>query len=349
MAVLETVISGNTSVIVTVATPVSSIGLLGYDYTNIQTNARFASEYFNGKLQIHDPNLELNVEGSVDLRNNRNRIQIKGLLDSAYLHNLNLVPTYAILHSEMDIDIQGLVLDSLRGTARLSNIEAHYDDESIELKNITLSAERSKLERQITLNTSLFDAWVNGDFYFSNLFQDLPALIKEFRLNIENDPAAIQNYNSKRGKVPNRYAADFKFNLKNMKSVLDFLDIDVGISQNTLLEGRYSNGPTSNFQAFTKVDSLRYATNNFFKTELEINASKFFDSTNALAMVYVYSRDQSLGNIRTNNLTGEVIWDRSHIDVDLSIAQPETTNLFNLSGVVEFNDSTIIKLLPSTM
>ncbi|MCU0396869.1 MAG: hypothetical protein MUC73_02085, partial [Cyclobacteriaceae bacterium] len=208
---------------------VSSIGLLGYNYTNIQTNARFASEYFNGKLQIQDPNLKLNVEGSVDLRKNLNRIQIRGLLDSAYLHNLNLVPTYTFLHSEMDIDIQGLVLDSLRGTAQLRTIEAQYDDESIELNNITLSAERSKLERQIVLNTSLFDAEVKGDFYFSNLFKDLPALIKEFRLNIENDSSEIQNYyTSKRGKIPNRYAADFKFNLKNMKSILDFLDIDVG-------------------------------------------------------------------------------------------------------------------------
>lgn len=40
---------------------ISSIGLLGYNYTNIQSNARFANQFFNGALKIDDPNLQFDM------------------------------------------------------------------------------------------------------------------------------------------------------------------------------------------------------------------------------------------------------------------------------------------------
>jgi hypothetical protein len=328
---------------------ISSIGLLGYTYTNIKTNARFATEFFSGQLSILDPNLMLDATGSIDLRNKLNHIEITGKLDTAYLHTLRLVKDSTFLRMEMDIDLYGLELDSLRGTAYLKNLTATVRDESITVDEISLMAQRDEHQRSLALNTTYIDAEAKGDFYFSNLMRDIPMLIKEFRLNIENDPTAITQYYQAKTKIPDRYAADFTFFIKDIKPIMNLLDVDLNISKKTTLAGRFSNGFTSNFQAYSRIDSLQYGTSHFFQSEIEINASKYYDSTNALAMVYFNSANQDLGAIKTNNLTGEIIWDKTHIDVDLSISQPETTNRFDLAGKVELIDSTVITLMPSTI
>ncbi|MCU0357548.1 MAG: translocation/assembly module TamB, partial [Cyclobacteriaceae bacterium] len=328
---------------------ISSIGLLGYVYENISTNARFASEYFNGELTVHDPNLMISANGSVDLRNKLNRIEIHGRIDTAYLHNLKLVSDYTFLQTDMDIDMYGLELDSLKGNALLKNLTVGYRDESITVSEISLEAIRESHQRSLALRTTYADLDTRGDFYFSDLFRDIPQLVKEFRLNIENDPISLTEYYLQKTGAPPRYAADFTVVAKNIRPIMELFDIDVAISRNTTLAGRFSNGLTSNLQAFTRIDSIRFGNSYFYRNELEVNASKYYDSTTALAMVYVSSANQEFGKIKTNNLMGELIWDKTHIDVDASIAQPETTNRFDLSATIELLDSTLIKLNPSNI
>lgn len=47
---------------------INLIGINGYEYQNIITNAELASEFFNGKLKINDPLLKFQMDGSIDLR-----------------------------------------------------------------------------------------------------------------------------------------------------------------------------------------------------------------------------------------------------------------------------------------
>jgi hypothetical protein len=62
---------------------VAYIGINDYNYRNITTNARFAAGLFNGYVEINDPNLEFQAQGSVDIRNGANRIVLDAKLDTA--------------------------------------------------------------------------------------------------------------------------------------------------------------------------------------------------------------------------------------------------------------------------
>ncbi len=328
---------------------IQSVGVRSYNYTNITTNARFASQFFSGQLKVDDPNLEFIAQGSIDLRNSRNDIKIIGVLNSAYLHNLNLSPKELFLRANLNIDMNGLAVDSLLGKIMLENFFIQYDSQSLKLPDISLVSEKINNKRKLTVESTLVDAEVIGDFYLSAMVTDITNLIKEFRLNIENNAEATLAYYTQKKKSMGRYSADFEFKVRDLGPVMELLNIDLSISKDTYINGRFTHGLTSTLQAFTLIDSLQYKENNFYKTDFEISASKISDSTQALALVFLHSRSQEINKLRTKNLYGEVIWDRNHIDVDLSIAQQETTNRIDINSVVDFKDSTYIKLLPSTI
>ena len=128
---------------------VSSVGINGYNYQNINTNARFASGLFSGFMEINDPNLEFQAEGSVDLRNGVNRIQLKAMLDTAYLHELKLTKDEVFIHSNFEADVRGLSLDSLEGIAGFKDVSVKYKDKSLSLNEIHLEASRHEGERVI--------------------------------------------------------------------------------------------------------------------------------------------------------------------------------------------------------
>jgi hypothetical protein len=328
---------------------ISSLGINGYNYTSIQTNARFASQLFKGKISVDDPNLQLTIDGSVDLRKGADRFNFTGILDTLNLDKINLALRPLFIRTKMDVAMQGLELDSLKGKAELTDLTIVYKDESLQLNQVLLEAFRDNTQRKLKLQTTVADAEVSGDFYFSDLFSDIQRLLNEFYLNIENNREAIKSYYANRLHKPKQYHADFAIYLKDIRSAMEVADIPLSISLNTGIEGRFSSGTTTNIQAFTRFDSLKYGGQSFFGNHVEVNASKIADSARTLAMVYLQSKRQALArDIETENLSAEAIWDSNQITMDFSIKQ-EDINSIDLHTVVDFGDSTHIRFLPSSI
>ncbi|MDL5049362.1 hypothetical protein QQ054_25440 [Oscillatoria amoena NRMC-F 0135] len=328
---------------------ISSVGIKNYKYTGIETNARFASQLFAGKLSVNDPNLKVAIDGSIDLRNSVNRFNIKGAVDTLQLEKINLTTKPVFVRTKLDVDMQGLVLDSLRGTATLSDLSVIYKEDSLHMNEITLIAKRDQIERSLNLKTSVADAEITGDFYFSTLFTDIQRLLKEFYLNIENNKEATTSYYSTRSVQSKQYHADFAISLKNISPVMELSDIPLYISHNTQIEGRFSIGSTANIQAFSRFDTLSYGTETFYRNLIELSASKVSDSARTLAVAYIQSAKQKFTNdLESENLALEAIWDSQQITIDFNMAQ-KTDNAIDLHATIDFLDSTYIRFKPSTI
>lgn len=328
---------------------VSSLGIKGYTYTGIETNARFASQLFAGELAVNDPNLKLAIKGSIDLRNRANKFNIEGTIDTLNLEKINLTTKPLFLRSKLDVDMRGLELDSLHGIANLNDFSITYKDESLRLDQISLLAQRDFSQRKLQLKTSVADAEVSGDFYFSDLFNDIQQLLKELYLNIKNDKESISNYYATKVSSPHQYHADFVFLFKDLKPLMEVSDLPLQVSRNTQLEGRFSSGTTTSIQAYSRFDSLTYGGQAFYKNQIEISASKISDSTQALAMIYVHSANQKLAtNLETQQLTTEAIWDGNHVDIEFQVSQ-QSENKIQLNTTIDFCDSTYIRFKPSTV
>ncbi len=330
---------------------VRSIGIRGYDYTNIETNARFASALFEGFLHINDPNLEFTARGSVDLRKNVDVIQIAAQLDTARLHDLKLTDKYLFLQSELNINTQGLHIDSLKGTADLKNFTVRYDDNQLSVANIHLDAERENNKRAVRATSPLIDASIRGDFLLSDISRDIQKLVTEILLNIRNDKEAIAEYYATRNYRPKSYEADFDIALKDMAPIADLVKVDLALANNTFIEGQFTSGYTTILQAYTRMDTISYNGVALLDTDMEVTASKIADSTSVLAMAFINSGRQLLSKkLSTKGLVAEAIWNKSHIDFELDADQEGQDNYVRLQGEVDFlKDSTTIHLLPSTI
>jgi hypothetical protein len=330
---------------------IKSIGLRHYNYSNITTNARFASQLFNGFITIDDPNLRFSAKGSVDLRGDVNAIKMEAELDTAFLHNLKLTKHYTFLRSGISMNIKGLHLDSLVGTADLKDFTIGYKKNQLNLREVHFSAQRSGATREAHVLTDLISAGIKGNFLISDISKDLQTLVREMILNIKNDKNEIHNYYAQKTYKPKSYQADFDIQLHNIEPVTRLFDTDFSVSRSSSISGKFTSGYTSILQAYTDVDTLTYNRTTFVNNSIELTASKIADSTSVLAMAFVNSEKQFLtSNFTTKNLVTEAIWDKNRIDFTLDGDQEGQSNYLRLAGAISFlKDSTQVKIHPSTL
>ena len=327
---------------------VSSLGIQGYNYQNILTDAHFSKQFFQGVLKIDDPNLQFNATGSIDFRKGKNLVNVTAKLDTVFLQPLIHSKKNIFIQSFIDIDTQGLELDSLFGEVTLRETTIQYDDESLEFDSVYLISAAEGEMKKLTLRSSLLDIDLEGKYYYSTLFNDLQKLIKEFYLNLENDKAASERYYLEKRKSSQEYNASIRVTLHNINPIIDLADINLHISSNTYIEGKFVNGYTSIVDVFTKIDSIKYEDILTLNNQIEFTGSKIRDSTNVLAMLTINSEKQILKGFSTQNLLAEGIWNKDHIDVGIDFDQKERDNLVRLKAEIDFlADSTKIKILPS--
>jgi hypothetical protein len=330
---------------------VNSIGVRNYDYKKITTNARFASQLFNGFFEIDDPNLQFKAQGAVDLREGFNTIKMQVQVDTAFLHNLHLSPRYTFLHTNVDIDVKGLHIDSIVGRTDLNDFKIFYNDKWLKLDEIHLAAERNDQNRKIVVQSTLVNGEVEGDFLLTDISADVETLVKEILLNIKNDKEAIQDYYQAKTTRPKTYQARFKIDLMDVDPIVNLFGVDFSISDKTTFQGKFTSGYTSILQAYASIDSMQINRSLFLNTDLDLTASKIADSTSILAMASVNSGRQIFNpNFITQNLAGEAIWNNNHIDFGIDGDQEGESNYLRLKGAVDFlKDSTQLKILPSTL
>jgi TamB, inner membrane protein subunit of TAM complex len=330
---------------------VASVGLLNYVYTNIESNARFTKNFFNGTVTIRDPNLSASVVGSVDLRNRVDLIDVRARIDTARLRALRLVKTEFSFHSDVAINSKGLQIDSLRGTARLSNINLMYKENSLAVDSIALASSIKGHQRTLEMRSSYGTLDLTGNFFYSTMFHDFQNIFEEFYLNIKNDKVSLAKYYGQKDPWDQDYKADFSARLTDINPVLKFFNVNVEVAKDISIEGDFTNGYTSIFHAFSTVKSFRVKDKVFYDNEIEFNGSKIHDTTSVLALLTVTSKNQFISKkISTKDLLMEAIWNRDHIDVGVDFDQMGYDNSMRIKAEVDFlTDSTRVRLLPSTI
>lgn len=328
---------------------VSSVGIRHYDYKNIVTDARFAKQLFNGVLSIEDPNLKFRAEGSINFRPGEEVVKVRATLDTLLADKIGLMKDPLFISSYVDVDTRGLNLDSVLGTAVLRNTFIRYKMEELQLDSIYLTSEVDGNTRRLQLKSSYADADLKGNFYYTSLFSDIERLVKEFKMNVRNNKEELAVYYATKERIAREYDATFNIRLNDINPLIKLANVDLTISDKTILEGKFSSGYTSSIQAFTAIDTVTFQGKSFFGNEIDFSGSKISDSTSVLAMLTVNSVAQELSRaFKTKNLFTEAIWDKDHIDLNVDFDQQGTTNLVRLKSEIDFlTDSIRIKILPT--
>jgi hypothetical protein len=327
---------------------ISLLGIYGYDYQNIVTNARLSKEFFNGKLNIKDPLLKLGMEGSVDLRNNKNIVNVVADLDTINLKSLNITKEDIIIKASGTLDGSGIQLDSIVGNANLRNVYAKYKGNVFTLDTLNIYTEKTGDYRNLYIQSDILTGSVNGKYQFSELQKDVNTMIKEFELNIKNDESALEAYYSTidPNKQYNNYQVLYDLNIKKINPLLKLILPQLYIKPGTNVVGSFSNGQNSIFNITSKIDSLNYNNIAFRNNELELTFSKDHGSRDVLGMGYVYSRAQQFSEtLNTENIEAELVWKGNTINFNGFIQQPTYESDLDVAGVITFlEDSTSIEV-----
>ena len=109
------------------------------------------------------------------------------------------------------------------------------------------------------------------------------------------------------------------------------------VSAGATANGNFTIGNTSMFSFGGQFDTLKLNTNTFYYSDIDLNTSKFTNSTEVLASVIVNSQKQQFGTLApTEKLFFEGAWEQDHINFMSNIRQQKSTNRGNLNGSLRF-------------
>ncbi|WP_277479188.1 translocation/assembly module TamB domain-containing protein [Catalinimonas alkaloidigena] len=336
------------------------LGINHYRYKNISTNAHFAKSFFEGKLDIQDPNLKFSLNGTLDLRNGKEDIVLQAKLDTAFLKTLNLTEEEIFIRTELSTNTKGFKVDDLVGNASFRKLFVSYENRNLAIDTLSFTSIKDQNERIFSLYSDKFDANLRGDYDFSYLVNDVEELVKEYRLIFTNNAEDLQAYYSSKQVKPiesyrnDKYELNYDISLDDINPLLQLFDPQLSISNNTRLNGKFTGGYTNIITLHSKIDTIKYANSILLDNTVDISTSKIADSTEILAMVYLESERQEIDkdelNLNTENFIFEAIWSDDHIDFQQNVKQEYTNNHAAISGELRFlNDTTEVIFNPSDL
>jgi hypothetical protein len=329
---------------------INRIGIKGYDYHNIKTDATLAEQFFNGNLVIDDPNLQFNGNVSIDLNKEHEIIQVKAELGKAVLDTLQITEKPAFLSSTLNVDMRGLSLDNIFGEAYLENTIFRFNESEIFIDRLNLISEKDSLARTLQIQSPFADLSMAGDFDYSTFIQDMINLYKEYKLIFRNDSEEIEAYYAQNVIDKNDdYHLNYDVYLKNINPVINMFMDGFILSENTRLIGSISGGDTKLVELQTEFDTLHFNDVTFIDNSIQFDTKKKSDTTLVFGQYNINSGQQLMKGVpRSDNLICDVNWNGNVIDFNVNLEQSNSSNYIKTAGHVEFlTDTTMLSLLPS--
>jgi TamB, inner membrane protein subunit of TAM complex len=332
---------------------VDSLSIRGYTYSNIKTSGTFEKAYFSGLLAIDDPNLRLQTQNKIDLRENVNKVSIKGELDYAHLNNLGLLQGYAWIKSKIDADFSGFALDSIVGYVHLENLYAVHKEHELHIESLTLNSEKENGQRSVELITDKANVLFWGDFDFTTAYRDLKFVGHELLLSLINNKDSIANFYANQPTIAlhDKYSISGKARFKKIDSFLQLFVPTLSTHNSTEIDFGFNHGEANSLSVQVLNDTISYDGNTFVNNRLNIDASKFIEQPRILAIADIQSAEQLLRNgAKLNDLMVSAVWDENKIDFNWYHKQLKIDNINDLYGEIYFYpDSTQIHLKKSNL
>lgn len=156
---------------------IDSITLKDYKYKDIQVNGYVVRKSFNGLLQIHDDNLDLDFNGRADLSKQTPEFNFDADVRWAKLKKLNLTKEDFAISGQVKSDFKGARVDDVVGNIDLKNVLIRRDTLSALVKYLKLNAKLlAEQKKEIVLNSDFAEAEMSGNFTIT----ELPSALLEF-------------------------------------------------------------------------------------------------------------------------------------------------------------------------
>lgn len=212
--------------------------LNGYTYSDISTRTEFVKNTIDGLVTVRDPNVQLDAQAYVDLREKQPhyianvRIQEWDLLKTNIYND-----TLTLAKARLDGDIQGSNIDNMVGWLRADSIYFFKEDRGYSLSRLQVNADTIETTRTFSVSSDYIDAHLAGHFKFVPLYNNILMNVNRYlpSLHIPYDPRLAA--------TDEAIAFDIQF--KNIKPITEVFVPAFYMEENSEVNGIYrTNGGT---------------------------------------------------------------------------------------------------------
>lgn len=209
----------------------------GVAYSNIPVEAELSDQLITAELGVHEEILDMDVSSIIDFSESLPHFILNAAINHADLFGMNFIRTDTInqLNANIAADFYGVDEDKLSGTLKIDQLRYLKSDKQLIMDSFSCNLQDDALlERKLKINSDFLDFEMGGQFTLSAIpeafigylahymgFEWLSAMIDPAR------PTPIQDFY-------------FNLNLKNLSSLMPFLDPGLDIAPNSNFSGVYT-------------------------------------------------------------------------------------------------------------
>lgn len=235
-----------------------SLGFEGYNYSNIRlAKGKLSPDRFIGKLEVKDPNLKMNFDGSIVFGGKEPVFNFNLDVREAHPVQLNLSerdPSASLCFS-VTADAIGSDIDVFEGRLSVTGVDYYEKGKEYHVDSIYLAAEQLPEKRKaLVVRSDVMDGNITGKYNF----EELPVAFSSVVANVL--PAL---FDDRKFKLKNSQEFEYKFNIHNFEIITELFTPELIIPQAIALNGKFES--ESNIFTFRsdKIPSLTYADTKF--------------------------------------------------------------------------------------
>ncbi|MEQ1734537.1 MAG: hypothetical protein ABL940_12750, partial [Bacteroidia bacterium] len=303
-----------------------------YSYQDITTKGSFARNVFKGNLISNDPNAKLNFDGSIDYTKRFPTLDFTADIAKLDLYTTHLTTGIAptVISGSSTVHFAGNSIDDAQGNAQLLNVMLMFDNKQYALNNLSLTAlNYGRNERSINVQSSFFDADINGAFTLSTLPESFKNLANYYLSNFEQ----VKTLKSK----PTNDVFDYNLVFKNVQPICDWLMPDLKVGVNSKLHGNY-NAQQKDINVQATSNSITYQNIKFTNLNSSVTRNnQAIESYTTLDAIYL-TDSIALKNVKltaaaTNNILNyNFVYDNNY----------KVKNSGNITGSAQFETNNVI-------
>ncbi|NCD71634.1 translocation/assembly module TamB [Mucilaginibacter sp. R11] len=311
---------------------ISYIDFNKYRYSNLTVNGSYINDLINGKVNINDRNVKLNLNGSVDFKPTLPVYQFDAQIANAKLHSLKLLSDTITLSTSLKTHFKGNDLKNLEGSIVLSPIRVVDPRHDYLLDSLNLTSTGIGKSRVIALRSDLVEGTLKGS-------SDLATLPSYFKTIVKQYIPSLKTSIVKPG------PQDFEFNLqiKNIDPLTAMFLPDLKIPDQATFNGKF-NSETHTATLNGYIKTFKYGSTVFHDFIIDENTTDQF-----LGLNVSLSKVDLTDSLFIKNITVTNFLKKDSLNFNVKLSDKDATNQLDLYGLVQFGRDTSakLKLLPS--
>jgi len=311
---------------------VSDVEFKKYDYHALTVNGSFNKKVAIAKVSIGDKNLNLDLNGSMDLNATLPAYDFTANINTAHLHELKLLDDTINFSTLMTAKFSGSNLNNLTGDLTLRGSRVIDPRNNYPIDSAILSSSGSGNNRMISLRSDVTDGFIKGSFDVPTLPNYFKSIVKRYIPSLKTTVIAPK---------PQNFA--FNLTLKNPNPLIAIFKPDLKIPDQGTFIGQFdSENKTADLNAYIKTIQLgKIVFHDFIIDENTTN--------NALTLNLSLSKVNFSDSLFIKNITVVNTVQKDSVNFNVKLSDQNAVNSLDLYGLVKFGRDTTAKLqlLPS--